>query len=500
MIGFNRIKKNVYILIGHGIVARILNVLQPILIAFYIGTSSSTDTYFLAFSATILITKILTEGMLASSIPIYQQIDKRDGLKGRVDFTNNLVNTYSLLALVLVILGIIFAPLVIRIFGPGFIGEEFDQSVRLFRIGAPFLFFDIIRIIGSGYLQSIHAFKAGARSGISYNLVYLIYLIFFSQYFGVEGLMVAGILAVISQIIILWEPVFKGGYRYKFEILMKDRLLIRFNTFMLPILMGVGVNQVNLVIDNAIGSTFESGTVSGLNYANDIITFFITLIIVALVTAIFPVLSERFRDDDSETVKESFGYSIKIMIVASVPLAILFISLGGPLVRLFYQRGEFSFEDTLAIASILRYYAPAVVSMSLLLLLNRIFYAVHSILTPVLIGIISLALNSILSIILSRYMGAEGIALGTTISVTIVSIYALIQLQMKYGLFKLKDVMAKISKLILAGAVMIGVILLLNYKIGLAFEINSIGNMFLVLVSTVIGLGAYGGAIYLLKV
>src|SRR5699024_4139962 len=137
-------------------------------------------------------------------------------------------------------------------------------TVKLFRIGAPIMLFDFIRVIGSGYLQSIHAFKAGAKAGISYNLIFVIYLLFFSSYFGVEGLMVTGIIAVISQIILLWKPVFKGGYKYKFEIQLKDRLLIRFNTFMFPVLLGVGLNEVNLVVDNAIGSTLQTGTVAEL--------------------------------------------------------------------------------------------------------------------------------------------------------------------------------------------------------------------------------------------
>lgn len=499
MIGFDRIKKNVYILISHGIVARSLSLLQVILIAYYIGTSISTDTYFLAFSATMLLTKIITEGMLVSSIPLYQQIDKRDGLKGRVEFTNNLLNTYAVLGMIIVTIGILFAPIVIRIMGPGFTGEKFDQTVKLFRIGAPILLFDFIRVIGSGYLQSYHAFRAGARAGIVYNLIYIIYILFFSRFYGVEGLMIAGIIAVISQIIILWKPVFKNGYSYKFQIILKDRLLIRFNRFMFPVLLGVGVNQVNLAVDNAIGSTLESGTVSELNYANDIITFFVTLIITALVTAIFPVLSERFRDNDRETIKESFRYSVKIMLFASVPLAILFMTLSEPIVRLFFQQGEFSTEDTIATARILMYYAPGVIGMSLLLLINRIFYAVHSVITPIRIGLASLASNAILSIVFSRYIGAVGIALGTTISVTLITLYAMIKLNLIYGIFSLKNTVLVLTKIAVASLSMVAIIFYLNYDIGAILEISEVGNMVLVVASGMIGVAGFAAVAHILK-
>lgn len=500
MISFDRIKKNVYILISHGIIARSLNLLQPILIAFYIGTSMSTDTYFLTFSVTMLLTKIMTEGMLVSSIPLYQQIDKRDGMRGRIEFTNNLLNTYTLLAIIIVTIGIVFAPWIIRIMGPGFTGEKFDQTVKLFRIGAPIMLFDFIRVIGSGYLQSIYAFKAGARSGITFNLVFIIYLIFFSQYFGVEGLMVAGIIAVISQIILLWKPIFKGGYKYKFQILLKDRLLLRFNTFMFPVLLGVGVNEVNLVIDNAIGSTLQSGTVAELNYANDIITFFIMLIIVALVTAIFPVLSERFRDDDEEMISKSFGYSLKILILASIPLAIIFMTLSEPLVRLFYQRGEFSLQDTISTARILIFYAPAVIGMSLLILLNRIFYAVNSVITPVIIGIVGLASNAVLSILFARFLGSAGIALGTTISVSLVTLFALVKLNLIYKIFSFKDIVSMLTKITVASLAMAATILYLVYDIGGILQASDIGNMILVVVSGMLGVAIFATVVHVLKV
>ena len=500
MIGFKRIRKNVYILIGHGIVARALSFLQPILIAFYIGTSMSTDTYFLAFTASMLLTKIITDGLLLSLIPIYQQIDKRDGMKGRVEFTNNVLNTYASLGIVLAIIGILSAPWIIRIMGPGFGEEEFAQTVRLFRIGVPIIIFDFIRVIGSAYLQSIHAFKAGARSGIVYNLVFIIYLLFFSPYFGVEGLMVAGIIAVISQAIILWKPVFKGGYKYKPHILLKDRLLIRLNTFMFPILLGVGINEVNLVVDNAVGSTLETGTIAELNYANDTITFFIMLIIVSLVTAIFPVLSQRFRDDNSETLRKSFNYSIKLMVIVSLPLAILLMTMAEPIIRLFYQRGMFTYEDTLQTASILRYYSPAIIGMSLLTLLNRIFYAVHSLFTPVVVGLIGLVLNAVLSIIFAQTLGAKGLALGTSISVIIIAIYALVQLHLGYKVFHFKDTMAKITKIIFAGILMATVILFINHDFARFLEVSNLGNMFLVVISAVLGVGIYSGTLYILKV
>lgn len=431
-IGMNRlksIKKSVLDIIYFGLSARVLSFIKGILIAYQIGANYKTDTYIVAFSATMLLTKVIGDGLTLSMVPVLQQIDRRDGKRGRIDFTNNLISTFTLISCILMAIGYIIAPLVIKILGPGFKGSELDSAIYLFRLGLPIMTAHFIRAICGGYLQSDHKFKAGAKSGVVNNIIYIVYLLLFSRNYGLEGLMIVGIIAVIGQIIVMMKAMIKGGYRLEFQFNLKDRCFIRIISFLLPIMIGIGINELNGAIDNSIGSILEPGTIAELNYANDIISLILGIFIVAIVTAIFPILSETFDGDNGDEFNKIVKFGFKLLLIITIPVSIMLIIFSGPIVSLFYERGEFSLTAAYLTSQSLKYYAIGLTGMSLLLYITRIYYAIHSTGGAMKLGLISLVINFILSIILSSYMGGMGIALATSISVTLATLYGVVDLK-----------------------------------------------------------------------
>src|SRR5690554_4729439 len=147
MMSFKTIKKQTQDLLTFGLWARLLNFLKGILIAFFIGANYRTDTYLVAYSASVFLIGIVADALIVSLIPIYQQIDKRDGKKGRFDFTHNLLSYWTILGSALMVLNFILAPAIVRLFGPGFGQAEFNQAVRLFRFGSPIVLVHVYRAI-----------------------------------------------------------------------------------------------------------------------------------------------------------------------------------------------------------------------------------------------------------------------------------------------------------------------------------------------------------------
>ena len=170
-----------------------------------IGANYNMDSYVIALSAIMLLTKIVGEGLVVAIIPVLQEIQERHGGERRLRYTNNLINIVGLLSLIIMIIGYLFAPMIIRLFAPGFKALELEKTVLLFRIGLPIMALSWIRSIGGGVLQSDHAFRAGAKGGISSAVVYIVFLLFFVDRFQLIGLMAVGILAVLSQIYIIFK-------------------------------------------------------------------------------------------------------------------------------------------------------------------------------------------------------------------------------------------------------------------------------------------------------
>lgn len=500
MLTLDRIKKPIKDIVSFGLVARVLTIFKAVLIAFFIGANYRADIYLVAFSATMIVTKVIADGVTVTLVPTLQEIDKRDGLRGRNEFTNNIVNTLILLSILLMALGLIFAPLIIKAMGPGFEGIDFTRAIKLFRLGLPIMTFHFIRAIGGGYLQSIHKFKSGAKAGIINPVIYIIYLLTFSHRFGIEGLMVAGVLAAMGQAYTLYKGCVNAGYKYEYYILLKDRTLIRVFTFLLPIMVGIGINEINAAVDNAVGSILEPGTIAQLNYANDIITLLVGIFIVAIITAIFPILAESFNKDKMDDLNQSLNFSFKMLILIAIPTTIILITLAQPIVKLFYERGEFGVANTIITANLLIYYSVGIVGTSLVLLLARIFYAIKDTNTPLILGVIALGTNIILNIILVRFIGARGIAISTSISVLITSMYGIFKLDSKLNFISWKQVFYKLLKLAVATAIMILVIFIIKSNLYIIFSNTFMGNLFFVTISSVIASAAFGSVLYLTKV
>ncbi len=500
MMKFSTIKKQAQDIFSFGLGARILNFFKGILLAYFIGANFRTDTYLVALSASVFLAGILAEGLIVSLVPLYQQIDRRDGVKGRFLFTNNLLSYWTILGLMLIFISYLIAPLIIKIFGPGFNGEEYRMALRLYRWGIPVILVHIYRAIFGGYLQSQHKFRAGAKGGVVNSIIFIIYLILFSDAFGLEGLMVAGIIAVGAQAFILAQPVFSlQGYRYKPHFIPNDRLILRLNTFLLPVMIGVGINSLNGAVDNAIGSALIEGTVTELNYADGIIELFVGLFIMSIITAIFPIISEKEKFEGQDALKDALRYSLRIVTLISVPAIVLLTVMGEPIVRIFYERGQFGIDATLATANLLGYYGVGIFGMGLILLINRMYYALENTITPLIVSGIALILNIVLDLILIRFIGPGGIALGTSIGVTISAIYGLYKLNQKLQFIDWKDIALRTIRFIFAGYVMGLVMLVLkNHYMGMVGT-SLMYNIFLVVGSLVAGLFTFYSVVFIAR-
>ncbi|MDR7856991.1 murein biosynthesis integral membrane protein MurJ [Tissierella sp.] len=411
------INSKVLYIIYFAIGARILTIVKDMLTASKIGANDKMDSYLLAFGAIMLLTKIIGDGIVVSLIPILQEIQHKHGTDRRMNYTNNLLNITIIVSLGVIVIGFVAAPLIVKLFGPGFKGLELRDSVLLFKLGLPMVALTWIRAIGAGFLQAEHAFRAGAKGGVSSVLVYIIYLLLFIGDFGIRGLMVVGSFAIISQIYIIFKAMKKIGYKYEWKLNLRDNYLPKVIKVLLPILAGISINEVNNAVDTAIASTLPSGSIAELSYANDIISLFLGLFISAIVTVLFPIMSESYNKGEEEKLKNGVKYYIKTILTLTLPISILLILIPDPIVKIFFERGAFDAEASFLTAKVLGYYALGLPAMAILPLITRAYYSIRDMRRPVVISILSLILNIVVDLLLAPTMGAAGLALGTSISV-----------------------------------------------------------------------------------
>ncbi|MDN6161404.1 MAG: hypothetical protein L0I79_01410, partial [Atopostipes sp.] len=217
--------KSAGIIMVFSLISRVLGFFREALIASNYGSGSETDTFFIAFSAISMFAVILTKTINTTLIPVLSEVEVNEGKKGKINHLNNFLNTILVSAIVLAGIAFLLAPLVIRIVGKGFEGEQFDQTVLLMRIGLPILITSSLVGIFRAYLQSEEKFTESAIADIPFNIVYITFLIFFAQYFSIVALMIAAILAEASRLLIQIPEAKKMNYKYSFMIDLKDEYM-----------------------------------------------------------------------------------------------------------------------------------------------------------------------------------------------------------------------------------------------------------------------------------
>lgn len=500
MLNSKRAAKSVLIIIIFTVASKLLGFAREALIAAKFGSGAQTDTYFIAFTAVGLFTAIIPAVLNTTMIPILSQIEANRGTEAKKTHTNNVLNIVLVLSLALILLLWILAPVVVRLLAAGFSGDQFTTAVLLMRIGLPSLIFVSIVGVFRGHLQSDHMFTETGASQVPFNISYIVFLIFLAEKFGLRGLMVASVLAVASQIIIQVPGMKKTGYKYKYIFNIKDKYIKKMALLVPPIFVSVSVSQVNVIIDRSLASTLVDGSISALNYANTINGIVGSIFISAIITVIFPILSEEVTKENFQGLKRLMVSGINVILLITIPATIGIIILAQPIVRIAFQRGFFDPVATYMTAGALIFYTLGLVGSSVASLLYNVYFSFQDTKTPMRVGFIGVAINIVFNLILIGPMAHKGLALATSISAVTSSLMLLYLLRKKLGPFGFFRSLKCGLKSLIASAIM-GVLVYFLYGWLSGLTSGATLPLFGMLVTTALaGAVIYLAIVYLLKV
>lgn len=484
----NKIAKSAMMISIFTLVSKFLGFIREMLIASKYGSGYETDTYFVAMTATTIIMTTIGSSLNTSLIPVFTEVEEKKGKKAKIRFLNNILNVIFFITIILVILGFFLSPLIIKMVAGGFKGEQFKLAVELNRIGLPIVIFLGFTYVFSGFLHSSQIFGPPAIMGLPYNLVFIIFLLFMADKENIYTLMLASVVASSTQFLIQVPAVRHQGFRYKVDADLNDVYIRKTLLLVFPVLIGSAVQQINTIVDKTLASGLAEGSISALNYSAKLNDVVVSVFIAAITTVIFPMLSRAFAQGDNDQLKLIMSQGINIILLITVPATIGIMILAEPIVRIFFERGEFNASDTLMTSSALFFYSLGLVSISLRLMLNKVFYSLQDTKTPMINGALSVGLNIILNLIFIRFMDHAGLALATSISTTFTSIMLFISLRNKIGPIGLKRYLRCLVKTLAASLVMGVVVYFTFYGLTESYEFNKVFEMLILLLS--IGLGA----------
>lgn len=492
--------KSALIIVFFTLGSKFLGFIRETIIAAKFGAGMETDTFFVAMTATGLITALISNAIKTTFVPVLSEIEVQEGKKGKISHTNNMINIIFFGSLILFLLGWLASPILVRVLARGFFDEQYDLAVELTRIGMPKLMFSGLIGALTGFLHSEQRHVSPAAIGVPYNFAFIFYLLFLSSAFGIKGLMVAAVCGVFSQLLIQLPEAKRAGYQYSFIFEPTDDYFKKVLYMSLPVFVGVAINDLNAIVDRTLASSLVSGSISALNYANKLNALILGVFITAITTVIFPLLSKESSIDNIAGMKRIMGYGVNLILLITIPATVGLVVLATPIVQVAFERGEFDELATMMTAKALIFYSLGLVSMSLRTLLDKVYFSLQDTKTPMINGVISVVFNIIFNLILVRYMAHAGLALATSIAITIATLLLLYGLRKKIGPLGMLSIFKCGLKATLASAIMGAVAFRLYHGLYMMLGMARLYNLLSLLAAAGMGVIVYGILCYALGI
>ena len=422
-------------------VSRFLGIFRDRILAGEFGAGDVLDIYYAAFRIPDLVFNLLVLGALSAGfIPIFAKLLKNPLAKVRDVFshdknkeawilTNNILNILGISLLVLAGVGIVFAPILMKLIAPGFSGDKQVLTVALTRIMflSP-IFLGISSVLG-GVLQSFKRFFVYSLAPIMYNVGIIIGALYFVPAYGIYGLAWGVVLGAFLHMLIQLPLVSRLGFRYRPIFNYKDKNTRKIGMMMIPRTMSLAIVQINLLVITIIASTLQSGSLTVFNLANNLQYFPIGIFGISFAVAAFPTLSAVAFN--KKKLIENFSQTIRQILFFIVPSTVLVLTLRAQIIRVVLGTGHFDWNDTVLTFSTLGFFAISLFAQATIPLLIRMFYARHNSKTPFYIGLIAAVVNVFLSLWLARNMGVAGLALAFSIAniINFILLWAILRIE-----------------------------------------------------------------------
>ena len=412
---------------GLTMVSRVLGFVRDMLMARYLGAGLAADAFFVAFKLPNFFRRLFAEGAFSAAfVPIFSGILGRDSsAAGRCEARRFAEQALAVLLPVLLVFTAAMQagmPWVMLALTGGFRDagpDKFALAVDLARLTFPYLMLISLVSLFAGVLNGLGKFAAAAAAPILLNICLVGALLLFhdGQIATARALATAVSVAGLAQMLWLAAAAARAGMPLR---LPRPRLSPRVRELgrvMLPVALGAGAVQLNLLIDIFLASRFlPEGSISFLFYADRLNQLPIGVIGVAVGTVLLPTLSRDLAAGQDARAAGSQNRAIEFALLLTLPAAAALMAVPGALIGGLFQHGAFSAADTAATAAALMAYAAGLPAYVLIKVLTPAFYARKDTATPVRVALIALAVNVVLNVALMIPLQHVGLALATALA------------------------------------------------------------------------------------
>lgn len=408
---------------GFTLLSRIVGFVRDIVLSAVLGSGAIADAFFVAFKLPNFFRRLFAEGAFSAAfVPLFARELQGEGREAAVTFARQAHAALLVVLLPLSIVLILGMRQVLSVIAPGLRAEPatFDLAVTFGRIAFPYLIFISLASLYGGVLNGIDRFAEVAFTPVLLNIALIGAVLGLTPFLPNSGYAAAIGVAIAGFLQWLWL-LFSCRRDGVGIMLVRPRWtehvakLVKLAT---PVAIGGGAQQISVVLDVVWASWMPTGTISAQYYADRIAQLPLGVVGIAVGTALLPLLSRQLRAGQTESAMANQNRAIEFGLLFSLPSLVALWLLADPIIRILFERGKFTPDDTLRTASALAAYAFGLPAFVLVKALTPGFFAREDTRTPLYVALVSIGANIVLNVVflLATNLEVVGIALASTLS------------------------------------------------------------------------------------
>lgn len=441
-----------FILIAITLFTKLISFVRQILVAAQFGTSSEADIFVSVITIPTSLLIIASGALAAALVPMIIKLRNNNESLRLEKLVSSMFSLTTLAMLLLTAVLYIFIEPFMNLYVVGFSPEAKLYAIELLKIMIPAMIAIGLISLSSAILNAHQHFVVPSLGPISYSGGVIIALIFFSDTYGIESLIIGYSISVFFQLAILLIVIFKKKIRFSPKITITQDVK-KVGILILPFFISLAVFQLNNIVDKMMGSTLPEGNLAALNYAFSVSQLPISIFVGSLVLPLFSLIADYISKNDFTGTKDILIQSNRLLGILLLPVMGAFIVVGEPIIAMIYQRGEFDINAVETTSLALMFYTFSILPYSLRDVTTRALYALQDTWTPVINSIFLVAVNITLMLIFVPRFGLIAIAGSTSISAIVGYI------RLRYKLVKKIGRIGKQEDKILWGKILINAII-----------------------------------------
>jgi putative peptidoglycan lipid II flippase len=443
-------------------ISRVLGLVREVVASYYFGAAGKINAFTVAFQVPNLFRALVADFAISPAfVPVFTELLEKGDKRRAWRVASSLFWLVLLILGGLTALSILLAPWIIRPFGDP--GGDFDLAVGLSRVLFPIVTLLGVSGIVVGILNSYDEFTIPALMPIFWNAAIIIGLVVgvpradatdTKLYIYAFSILIGTVIQVLFPL-----PWLRGrDDRLRVLIDWRDPAVWRVLRLMVPVTIGLGLINFNLVIDSVFASRLIDPELAptAIDKAFRLYMLPQGMFSVAIATVLFPSLARLAARHDESGFRDTLGLGVRQIAFVLIPASAVSAVLAEPITRLVYQRGEFTAAQTPVVAASLAAFSAGLFFNGVMLMLNRAFFSLQSNWIPTAVALLNLVLNAAFDALFYRF-GTWGIPLATSVVNVAGSAALVILMRRRIGRIGFGAIADSVSRIVVASAIVAGV-------------------------------------------